>query len=344
MKQFAIALLIVLSSARAEIQNKSDDQIRDSWNHGVALLKTAGVRTFLRPGDRDHLKIAYSLVRRPESAKVVVLVPGFTESPDKYHELISDLWKEGYSVAALSLRGMGASDRYPRPAKMQPIMHVQTVHVASFSDYVRDLQYFVDKIVDVEFPESEKFFFAHSTGGLVVSYYLAENPRSGFRAAVLNSPLFGLGTSRFQRFVLGTGRLLFSGQWPPIPAQQVYDPAAAKFADETDGNHEYRWKLYNEFLQAHPALVQSMPSRRWIAEVGKATGADDIGALAKGIRVPLEIHQGTLDTYVDTKAHQAFARASTRTKLITYDKAFHSVWNGVDYSTALADTLKFYRR
>jgi len=342
--KFVAGFLLFIAASALALDDKSTQQIQTSWNHGESLLKEAGVRTFRRDGDLDKLKVAYSLLRRTGSKRVIILVPGFTESPDKYHELMSDFWAEGFNVAALNLRGMGSSERYPRPDKMEAALHVQTVHVSNFSDYVRDLEHFVDNVVNVEFPDNEKFIFAHSTGGLVAAHYLAENPKSGIKAAVLNSPLFGLGTTWFQQFILSTGRILFDGQWPPVPAQMVYDPSVAQFADEQDTNHEFRWSLYNAFLRKHPELVQAVPSRRWLAEVEGATTKSGMSAVAKKISVPMEIHRGTKDTFVDTKAHQAFVKSNPSIKLVTYKDAYHSVWNGTDYVVALSDTLKFFRK
>jgi len=328
---FSWSALVVATPA-----SKFKSQIRADWQSGYNLLQKAGTAYFTRTGDNDKLQIAYSLVKNEDANKVIVLVPGFAESPYKYSELISNLFDDGYSIAALSLRGMGLSSRYPKPTDMDKEMHTQTVHVRSASEYALDLKTFIETIVDVQFPADSKFIFAHSTGGFTAADYLSRAKKSSIQAAILNSPLFRLPISTFNYLVLGTGSLLFSAQWPPYPLRETYNPTTATFAENTDTNDETRWNIYNRFLTDNRQLIQSPPSRNWIQAIQTATSDKELKRIAKGLAVPVLLLQAGQDRYVDVAGqNDLFAyHKNAKLKQLTIQKfptAYHSIWRGKDY-------------
>lgn len=327
---FWSSLLVATPAAKFKSQIKAD------WQSGYDLLQKAGTAYFTRKGDKDKLQIAYSVVRNEHAEKVIVLVPGFAESPYKYSELIYNLFDDGYSIATLSLRGMGLSSRYPKPSDMEKDLHLQTVHVRSASEYAADLQTFIESVVDVQFPTETKFIFAHSTGGFAAADYLARAKQSSIKAAVLNSPLFRLPISTFNYIVLGTGSLLFSSQWPPYPLRETFDAKAATFADNTDTNDQTRWGIYNKFLTDNTQLIQSPPSRNWIQAIQAATAEKELKRIAKGLTIPMLLLQAGQDKYVDIAgqndllAHHKAAKLKNVT-LKKFPTAYHSIWRGKDY-------------
>jgi lysophospholipase len=315
---------------------KTKSQIQADWQSGYNLLQKAGTSYFTRTGDKDKLQIAYSLVKQEDSDKVIVLVPGFAESPYKYSELISSLFDDGYSIAALSLRGMGLSSRYPQPSDMDKELHTQTVHIRNASEYAADLQTFIETVVDVQFPTETKFIFAHSTGGFAAADYLATAKKSSIKAAILNSPLFRLPISTFNYIVLGTGSLLFSSQWPPYPLRETFDPKTATFAENTDTNDETRWSIYTQFLTDNSQLIQSPPSRNWIQAIQTATAEKELKRIAKGISIPVLVLQAGQDKYVDIAGQNDLLQHHRNAKLknLTLQKfptAYHSIWRGKDF-------------
>jgi lysophospholipase len=327
---FWSALLAATPAAKFKSQIKAD------WRSGYDLLQNAGTSYFTRTGDKDKLKIAYSVVKKENSDKVIVLVPGFAESPYKYSELIFNLWDDGYSIAAISLRGMGLSSRYPKPSDMEKDLHTQTVHIRAASEYAADLQTFIETIVDVQFPEQAKYIFGHSTGGFAAADYLATAKKSSIKAAVLNSPLFRLPISTFNYIVLGTGSLLFSSQWPPYPLRETFDPKAATFAENTDTNDETRWDIYNQFLTDNTQLIQGPPSRNWIQAVQTATSEKELKRIAKGLAIPVLLLQAGQDKYVDIAGQNDLLKhhKSANLKNVTLKKlptAYHSIWRGKDF-------------
>ncbi len=100
-----------------------------------------------------------------EVKAVVVVVHGLKDYSDRYADFAHALTQHGYAVHALDLRGHGDSggDR---------------VWVDRFSDYLDDLETFVEK-VRAEEPGKPLFLFGHSMGGAVVTLFtLTRHPKA----------------------------------------------------------------------------------------------------------------------------------------------------------------------
>jgi acylglycerol lipase len=103
--------------------------------------------------------------KQGEVKAVVVVVHGLKDYSDRYAGFAHALTQHGYAVHALDLRGHGDSggDR---------------VWVERFSDYLDDLQRFVEK-VQAEEPGKPLFLFGHSMGGAVVTLFtLTRHPKA----------------------------------------------------------------------------------------------------------------------------------------------------------------------
>ena len=132
----------------------------------------------------------------------VVLVHGFSETAEKYHEFIYYLLCEGLSVLIYDHRGHGRSGR---------TAPVGVIHVKRFDDYVSDLA-----CVLTAYGESlaaPLYLFAHSMGGGVATIFMEKYPNV-FQKAVLSAPMIDLlyrGVTRLAcraacRFCMLTGR------------------------------------------------------------------------------------------------------------------------------------------
>lgn len=112
----------------------------------------------------------------------VVLVPGRAEFIEKYFEVIGELLARGFAVATFDLRGQGGSGRLGSDP-----MHG---HVASFHDYVADLEKVIDHAVKPHLP-APYFGLGHSTGGTVLLLGIRRLQRVLARI-VATAPLLGL--------------------------------------------------------------------------------------------------------------------------------------------------------
>ncbi len=184
---------------------------------------------------------------------------GRNETIEKYYETIRDFNAMGLWVATFDLRGQGGSDRLHR--------NLRHGHVRRFSDYERDLEIFLDKIV---LPDARLPFFlvGHSTGALIA---LSAAPRL---------------TNRISRMALSAPYIALSGQG--IPERLIRTVAAAAswtglgglamggnrslrpFENNPLTSDRRRFERNTGFMQAHPELHLGPPTARWLRETFKA--------------------------------------------------------------------------
>ena len=110
----------------------------------------------------------------------VVLLHGMSEFSKKHYELAFYLMEQGYSVFLCDHRGHGLSQRLTD--------RLDLIHVDRFSDYILDLDIFMQQVV---LPNAVQplYLYGHSMGGAISLFYLADHP-GVFRKAVVSSPLF----------------------------------------------------------------------------------------------------------------------------------------------------------
>ena len=121
---------------------------------------------------------------RPKDARgAVVISHGYTESIEKYKEVIYYFVKAGYQVYLADHRGHGRSFRETD--------HPNMVHVNRFTDYVKDLHAFVTGIVQPSCGSLPLYLYAHSMGGCIGAFYLEIYPHT-FQKAILTAPMLGI--------------------------------------------------------------------------------------------------------------------------------------------------------
>ena len=174
----------------------------------------------------DGLRLRYAVFRTQTAVAhgTVVLLHGRSEYIEKYFETIRDLTAKGLWVATYDLRGQGGSPRLIRKRNHG--------HLRRFSDYERDLDTFLEKVV---LPDTRLPFYmlAHSTGGLIA---LSAAPYLSTRIErmVLSAPFLGLiGQAASQgviRSVSGALCALGLGSLP-LGKQRIVEIARALVAD-----------------------------------------------------------------------------------------------------------------
>lgn len=203
--------------------------------------------------------LRYAIFRSELPARgTVVLLHGRNETIEKYFETIRDLNAAGLWVATYDFRGQGGSQRLLKDSRKG--------HVHRFSDYIRDLDIFLEQIV---LPDTRLPFFllAHSTGGLVA---LSAAPRLANRIdrMVLMSPFVGLGGQKLSpknihrlsalMSFTGFGRMCLTADEPLKP-----------FDDNPLTSDMQRFQRNNAIFAAHPEFALGPPTARWLYEAQK---------------------------------------------------------------------------
>ena len=140
---------------------------------------------------RDGTKLSYRRYEVQHEKAQILIIHGFSEFAEKYHEMVYVLLQNGYSVFIPELRGHGASGR--------KVSDRSLVDVESFEEYLKDLHLFTVKYMPKR--KAPRFLLGHSMGGGIAIRYLERYP-ADFDKAVLSSPMV-----RMQAAVLPLGLL-----------------------------------------------------------------------------------------------------------------------------------------
>ncbi len=159
-------------------------------------------RTFQMPNDYEG-KVVCTLVRkalpRNGSGRAVLYLHGYNDYFFQA-QLGDSCLARGYNFYALDLRKYGRS--------LRP--HQDAFFCKDLKEYFADLDTALTTIREERNPEI--ILMAHSTGGLIASYYLSQRPSGTVDALVLNSPFLDWNFGWFMESVLipavsATGRL-----------------------------------------------------------------------------------------------------------------------------------------
>lgn len=211
----------------------------------------------------------------------VCVFGGRTEYIEKYFETIADLRRRGFAVATMDWRGQGGSARLLRNPRKG--------HVEDFSQYDRDLEYFMEEIVLPDCPPPY-FGLAHSMGGNIL-LRAAIRRDCWFDRLVLLAPMLQLTDLPVAQPVLGciAELAVFCG------LGDTYIPGGKGAAMETmpfEGNlltsDEHRFMRNREILAHAPELGLGSPTIGW------ARAALDSMKQMKSYDFPASVHVPSL--------------------------------------------------
>ncbi len=136
----------------------------------------------------DGVRLRLGLWRAEKPRGTVLLFPGRTEYLEKYGRVVTELTAVGWSVASLDWRGQGLSDRLDDDARLG--------HVASFTDYQRDVAVLTEWIGTLGSPEPY-MLLAHSMGGCIGLRALVNG--LAVERAVFSAPMWGIQMPTYAR-------------------------------------------------------------------------------------------------------------------------------------------------
>ena len=266
----------------------------------------------------EGIEIYYQSYVQKKSAASVVISHGFTESSDKYEEVIYYFLKQGYSVYIMDHRGHGYSTRQ--------VEDLSLVYVEDFEDYVHDFGTFVKTVVKPEIGDQTCYLYAHSMGGGIATRVLQEYPDL-FDKAVLSSPMMGVQTG-YPKFIskivanvatmIGKAENYVFGHYA---FDGIRDFAAFSSTSESRFNYYFDKLLSNEMFQTYGA------SFAWLKQC--LYGTDTMlekSNLAK-ITTPILMFQAEYDTLVKASAHYQFASQVALTDLVFVKNAKHELYS-----------------
>lgn len=267
----------------------------------------------------DGQKLYYEYFLSAGNRGAVVVVHGLSEFSRKYYEFAGYLLNQGYDVFVYDQRCHGRSCRLTDRTDM--------IHVDKFSDYVKDLNLFVENVVR---PATDKtlYLYGHSMGGAVVAMYLAKHPDT-FCKAVMSAPMiepltggvapgvarFGLAVCNF----LGDKKKKFWGSKefdPEFKFENSHDKSRARF----DRNMRYRWaeNCYCTTPMTMGWVQQSLMITKWVLKK----------SFMKKLRTPILMICGDSDTVVNMDMQKVFADKCPVCRQVVMKNAAHAMLLG----------------
>ena len=290
-------------------------QMKNTVEPALAAVRQSG--TF-RVADGTELAVSLYPAKTPRGS--VVIVHGFSETAEKYRELIWYFLNENYTVLAYDQRGHGRSTR-TAPADV--------THVTAFEDYMEDLHALL--VAKAEELPRPRYLFSHSMGGAVGALFLITYPGL-FEKAVLSSPMIaarhdGLGLHACRGiclFCMKTGRAakrIFVSGKTSDPTGETPETGASDSAA--------RFEYYRQLRLTNPVLFGGAPTYNWTyASLGVTKKILKKGAPER-VKIPVLLFSADNDTLVKRKPQQEFIRRVAHGTFVT-EPAKHEIYAAGD--------------
>ena len=262
-----------------------------------------------------------------------VLVHGFSETAEKYHEFIYYLLNAGLSVLIYDQRGHGRSGR---------TAPVGIIHVDHFSDYIADLEAVLAAYQDEL--TAPLYLFGHSMGGGISMAFLEKHP-DAFQKAVLSAPMVDLlyrGPTRLAsraacRFCMLTGRAkkaVFISKKDyenePFEASSALSPA--------------RFAYLREGRRAAPNMSGGAPSYAWSAAALSVCRLLFRRGAPQRVKTPVLLFSAKREHLVSNEAQAKLVKALPNATLIPVDSKHEILFSNDEVlHPVLAQILDFYQ-
>lgn len=271
----------------------------------------------------DGLPVRWARALPERPVATIVLLPGFTEYLEAYHETIRDLVAAGIAVFVMDWPSQGGSGRY--------LAAREKVHAGSLDVHVAALHRFLETIVVPAGTPRPLTLVGHSLGGHLVTRYLEDHPGLA-DAAALSAPGYAVGVD---------------SPLPPGPTAFVVDVMNALGFSESwalgagpwEGQRKRREKLrpllstdpvraavLSAWTEANPALRVGGPTWGFgRAFVRSAKRVLEPARLAS-IMVPVLIGSPKEEAFTDASLHEPVAAQMRNARVMAFPDAKHCLF------------------
>ena len=271
----------------------------------------------------DGKKLFVSVFPSEGKKGTVIIHHGFTESVEKFSEVIYALNQAGYTVGMHEARGHGRSYTDPGVDKASG-----DTYVAHFDDYVEDLHALMGTVYrDLPRPY---FLLCHSMGGAVGALYLEKYP-GVFEKAVLSSPMIAPSTYGIPKPVVmmicttmtavgkGKNRIMMS---------KGYTGHEDFATSATTSKARFDW--YDDMKYAVKEFQNSSPTFCWTKESVRVTNRILKPGEVEKISIPVLVLQAPEDQSVLVEPMDRFAQRLKYGKIERFEGAKHEIYRCVD--------------
>ena len=275
----------------------------------------------------------------PEYPRALIIIShGFTESAEKYKEMVYYFLKGGYIVYIIDHCGHSLSYRL--------VEGTAKIHVDNWERYRDDLL-FVAHAARQRYPELPYYLFGHSMGGAIAAAATAADPQL-FDRVILNAPMIRMKTGGVP-WPVTKGLCAFymhMGKEKEFAlSQSAFDPKTDTF-EKSASTSRARYEYYKAKRIADPMLQTNGATFGWLSACTKMCDyLMDEGY--KTIEAPLLLFQAESDGFVCNSIENAFIRklsASSYAKLTRVPGSRHEIFNSTNdvMEKYLAKIFRFY--
>ena len=265
----------------------------------------------------DGKKLHYEAHLIENARGNIVLCHGFTESAEKFREMAYYFTGNGFNTFALDHRGHGYSYRMAGDK--------ETVRLGKFSEYIEDLNVFVNDVVSPLSEGLPMYVFGHSMGGGIVARYIQVYPEV-FEKAILSSPM--ICAQAGAPIPLAKAIMKFTNA---IGLKNVSVPTMCKFNpnatyENSSDTSKARFEYYLEKRRRDPNLRTTGPAFGWVNEALRLTDhlLDDNNC--KRVSADVVIYQPEQDARVISSYQDVFARKLAKAKIVHIANSKHEIF------------------
>lgn len=253
--------------------------------------------------------------------RAVVILHGYTESGEKFREMVWYFIKAGCSVFVPDHRGHGRSVRQVGDASI--------THVDHFTDYLRDLEELMDKIVLPRTQGQRRFLYAHSMGGAVGAYALIAHPE-WFDRAILTAPMIRavMPMPAWMVRLMAAAARLMGKEKARIFIAHPFDPKR-EYYEGSHSTSRARYDYYQHKRETTQCLQNCSPSYSWVGEAAGVTRYVLNPTHAARIQTPLLLCQAKQDSIVHLAEQEKFVSLVRGAQLRRFDTK-HEIYGSKD--------------
>ncbi|MCD7765157.1 MAG: alpha/beta hydrolase [Lachnospiraceae bacterium] len=282
---------------------------------------TAGRSTSSQGQDENALKDKSARNEAQIIKGIILISHGFTETADKYFEVIYEFLKAGYHVCIPEHCGHGRSYRLVED-------DLSLVYTDSWQRYVDDLKFVALSARSHWSKDLPLFLFAHSMGGGVGAALAAKEPHL-FQKVILSSPMIRPATGNvpwpLTKLIVSI-MCAFGKEKSYVIGQHAYDGKETfKISFATS---QARWAWYKEKTDKEPLFQTAGASYGWLREAIRLNQFL-INDAWRQIAAPVLLIQATEETVVSKEQQEKFI-----TKLAKVRKQSESSSKGAGSSDA----------
>lgn len=254
---------------------------------------------------------------------IVVIVHGFSESAEKYAEIIYYFFQAGYQVYISDVRGHGRSVR--------TVDDLSMIHIDRYDSYLTDLEYLAENIAKKENPGLPLYLYGHSMGGGISAAFLEKRPDL-FQKAILTSPMIRPLTGGvpfcLARMIAIAQTLIGHGQ-QYVVGQHVFQ--ADEPFEDSPSVCKVRYEYYYAKRLSEERFQTTGASYSWLRAATRLSKNILKKKNCNRIQAPILLFQAEDETFVDNSAQERFANQVESVTLIPVAGTKHEIYMSTDH-------------